>query len=324
LFSVQGLSASVFNSNGVVTNVLARNGATVRFNKFQNLAVSGIHCDSSDFKIEDSYPTIYGKGTGTFSSVRVEGLIETSNNLIPDPYFTSASSLSWTESISGASSSISHVNDTALGKYVAGIQVTSGSSGDYAFYVSPTITVGSEEYVSIGGLLKATTGRPYIEIQYRNGSTALDTYRAAGGTTADNTWQKFLKFSKTPATCDNVRILIGGNFDAVGNFGGRFDGLWVYRNTFLLDAGEVCGSLFANKAYDPPSLNNSNAVTTTVTCTGAELGMFCSASFDNDLQDITVHAWVSSANTVSVRFLNLTGGTVDLANGVLKVKVYNC
>jgi len=73
--------------------------------------------------------------------------------------------------------------------------------------------------------------------------------------------------------------------------------------------------------YDPPSLADGAGTTTTVTCTGAALGGFASASFSLDLQGITLSAYVSATNTVSVRFQNESGGTLDLASGTLKVRV---
>lgn len=72
--------------------------------------------------------------------------------------------------------------------------------------------------------------------------------------------------------------------------------------------------------YNPPSLADGAGDTTTVTCAGAALGDYVSASFSLDLQGITMTAWVSSANTVSVRFQNETGGTLDLASGTLNVQ----
>lgn len=74
-------------------------------------------------------------------------------------------------------------------------------------------------------------------------------------------------------------------------------------------------------AYNPPSLNDGDGTTTTVTVTGASLGDIVAASFSNGLQGIIVTAWVSAADTVSVRFQNETGGTIDLANGTLRVSV---
>ena len=78
--------------------------------------------------------------------------------------------------------------------------------------------------------------------------------------------------------------------------------------------------LIGSATYDPPSLADGVGTTTTVTCTGATVGMFASASFGVDLQGITVTAWVSAADTVSVRFQNESGGVLDLASSTLTVK----
>lgn len=72
--------------------------------------------------------------------------------------------------------------------------------------------------------------------------------------------------------------------------------------------------------YDPGSLADGVGATTTVTATGAALGDSASATFSLDLQGITLTAWVSAANTVSVRFQNESGGTLDLASGTLRVR----
>jgi hypothetical protein len=77
--------------------------------------------------------------------------------------------------------------------------------------------------------------------------------------------------------------------------------------------------LEASVTYDPPSLAAGVSVTTTLTATGAALGDFAHASFSLDLQGITLTAWVSAADTVSVRRQNGTAGAIDLANGTLPV-----
>ncbi len=48
---------------------------------------------------------------------------------------------------------------------------------------------------------------------------------------------------------------------------------------------------------------------------------FARATFSLDLQGIALTAWVSAANTVSVRFQNESGGTLDLGSGTLRVRV---
>lgn len=80
--------------------------------------------------------------------------------------------------------------------------------------------------------------------------------------------------------------------------------------------------LFGSATFDPASLVDAAGATTTVTVTGAVLGDYVPFySFSLDLQGITVTAWVSAANTVSVRFQNESGGTLDLASGTLRVVV---
>lgn len=73
--------------------------------------------------------------------------------------------------------------------------------------------------------------------------------------------------------------------------------------------------------YDPASIAAGAGVTTTVTVTGAALGDFTQATFSLDLQGVTLSAWVSAANTVSVRFQNGTGAPIDLASGTIRARV---
>jgi len=80
--------------------------------------------------------------------------------------------------------------------------------------------------------------------------------------------------------------------------------------------------LNASVTYDPPSLGDGAGTTTTVTVTGAALGDFALASFSLDLQGMTLTAYVSAVNTVSVRVQNESGGTLDLASGTLRVRVW--
>ncbi len=101
--------------------------------------------------------------------------------------------------------------------------------------------------------------------------------------------------------------------------------------TLLFDTGNVwrelsrSGDCLSGSAtYDPPSLVDGAGATTTVTVTGAALGDYVEGvSFSNDLQGITVTAWVSAADTVSVRFQNESGGTLDLSSGTLRARVRN-
>lgn len=75
--------------------------------------------------------------------------------------------------------------------------------------------------------------------------------------------------------------------------------------------------------YDPGNLIDGQGLTTTVTVDGAVLGDFVDVSFSQDLQGISMTAWVSAANTVSVRFQNETGAPIDLPSGTIKARAHH-
>jgi hypothetical protein len=78
---------------------------------------------------------------------------------------------------------------------------------------------------------------------------------------------------------------------------------------------------YGSATFNPGNLVDAAGETTTVGVTGAALGDFARATFSLDLQGITLSAWVSAADTVSVRFQNESGGAIDLASGTLRVEV---
>jgi len=73
--------------------------------------------------------------------------------------------------------------------------------------------------------------------------------------------------------------------------------------------------------FNPASLADGAGETTTVTVTDAALGDFAEVSFSLALQGILMTGWVSAADTVSVRFQNETGGTIDLGSGTINARV---
>jgi hypothetical protein len=75
--------------------------------------------------------------------------------------------------------------------------------------------------------------------------------------------------------------------------------------------------------FDPPSqATNVVGVIQTLTVTGAALGDFCQASFSVDLNGMILNAWVSGTNTTKFQFQNKTAGTLDLASGTVRVRVW--
>lgn len=79
--------------------------------------------------------------------------------------------------------------------------------------------------------------------------------------------------------------------------------------------------LVGSATFDAASLADGVGATTTVTVTGAALGDYVLVSHGVDLQGISVTAYVSAANTVSVRFQNESGGVLDLASATLRALV---
>lgn len=80
--------------------------------------------------------------------------------------------------------------------------------------------------------------------------------------------------------------------------------------------------LEASATYDPPLLADSAGATTDVTVPGAALGDFATAAFSLATAGIVITAWVSAPNTVSVRFQNETGVSLDYGSGKLTARVY--
>lgn len=95
----------------------------------------------------------------------------------------------------------------------------------------------------------------------------------------------------------------------------------VGSNWFLKNRFET-RYLETTAVYDPPSLVDGAGSDSFITITGAALGDLCIASFSLNTAGITVTSNVVNANTVRVRFQNETGGTLDLASGTLRVRVW--
>lgn len=146
------------------------------------------------------------------------------------------------------------------------------------------------------------------------------------GTTPTVTGNSFNAFngSGNGAICIRVEAsnaTVGGNTEANATTLISTSGI---GSSVLYGNNPASGSalpLAGAATYDPPSLADGAGATTTVTCAGAALGDVALASFSLDLQGITLTAWVSAANTVSVRFQNESGGPLDLASGTLRTRI---
>ena len=88
-------------------------------------------------------------------------------------------------------------------------------------------------------------------------------------------------------------------------FQGMFQDMW--KVTCTLDAG---------------SLADGAGESDTITVPGVALGdIVLGSSSDVDRAGITVTGYVSAANTVTLRFQNESGGTVDLASSTVRLEI---
>lgn len=81
------------------------------------------------------------------------------------------------------------------------------------------------------------------------------------------------------------------------------------------------GQAAATTTWDPGSIAAGAEEVKEITVSGAALGDFVLVSFSLDIQDLTLTAAVTAANTVTAQLSNLTGGAIDLSSGTLKVLV---
>lgn len=93
-----------------------------------------------------------------------------------------------------------------------------------------------------------------------------------------------------------------------------------FKDAMAILDDAVGGVLTGSATYDPASLADGAAASTTVTVTGAALGdIVTGVSFSLDLQGVDLTAYVSAADTVTVKFANRTGGTLDLGEGDIAI-----
>lgn len=123
--------------------------------------------------------------------------------------------------------------------------------------------------------------------------------------------------------CETANASIGGNTEINSTTIVSASSAAALAGEFFSNfpTGASLPPLTGSVAFDPPNLADGAGTTTTVAVTGALLNDFAQAGFSLDLQGITVTAWVSVANTVSVRFQNESGVAIDLGLGTLKAKV---
>jgi len=181
--------------------------------------------------------------------------------------------------------------------------------------------------------LLATTGEMVMEKALRLAQLSSTPTASAGQLYYDNStgveairqyvngsWKHFSHRSAAPAAgtwevgdiAYNTAPTVGGTLGWVCVTAGT-PGTWA-----KFGAVELNGSA----TWNPGDLVDGAGETSAgITATGAALGDFVLASAPYDLQGITCNAYVSAADTVTIRLQNETGGAINLASGTWKVRV---
>lgn len=225
--------------------------------------------------------------------------------------------------------------------------------------LSPSVTVQGNAFTGDGNLVKSNnpvfSGAPTLpdftnaqhNHQSPSGGGSLDAAAIGSGTIADarlssnvsklgpsidlstNEATGFLAPERFPALSGDVSNTPGSlnislsnvvpagtctNCDLTVDIKGRV-------TAFSNGTGGGGSQLTGSKTYDPPSLDNGEAINTTVTLTGANPGDVVQASF-SVVMPAGVYigsAAVIAADTVLVTFVNESGQSEDIGSGTLKV-----
>lgn len=98
--------------------------------------------------------------------------------------------------------------------------------------------------------------------------------------------------------------------------GGTLTGTQIGIHSFAV------GQVKTAATWNPNSIAVGGSEEKDITVSGAALGDFAIASFSLDLQGLTISAYVSATNTVTVTLANLTSAAVDIASGTVRVLVF--
>lgn len=77
--------------------------------------------------------------------------------------------------------------------------------------------------------------------------------------------------------------------------------------------------LSSSAAWTPGTIAAGAQTQTTVACASAVLGMSAQAAFSLNINGLTLTAYVSAANAVTVVLGNLTGTSVSIGSGIISV-----
>jgi len=189
-----------------------------------------------------------------------------------------------------------------------------------------TVTIQDKQvtYSKIQDVLPVTViGNPHATTQSAGSITAGADNRFLVRRTGQLTFD-VLADPDIPATIARDSEVTASITTAIADLQAQSDPFPIYLTQTEGDARYVVLSNVLNGSvtYDPPSLASGTGVQTTINITGAALGDFVLVSFSLDLTGVVLSGWVSATNVVTARFQNFAAGTVDLASGTLRARVW--
>jgi len=236
-----------------------------------------------------SFNRVFGRKTGSFSLVGSG---------------TAAATVNTYNNISGVSTSGGTVTKFSLPETCVG---NFTNSLDY-----------ESKIISSGAVTKNFRNVPLLIVDTEGGAASDDLDTVNGLVHGD-----ILNIRSATATRD-VNLTNSGNLlQPIPRLLSGTSQIQSYVNNGSQNVTSDYGRVLAGSiTYDPPSVADGAATSTTVTVTGAALGDYVSSvSFSIDLQGMIVTGYVSAANTVTARFQNETGAPLDLGSATLAVLV---
>ena len=200
-------------------------------------------------------------------------------------------------------------NQTSSRSTYIGYQARAGASGNIGEIVIGTDAVGNgSNTVTIGGSATTATILPAGNLGIAVTSTTARLHLPAGTATANTAPLKFT--SGTNLTTPEAGAV-------------EWNGTNVFVTNSSATRQTVNQGLTGSATIDFASTNAQNSRDATITVTGATEGDVVSLGVPNAAVNANTcyTAWVSAANTVTIRFNNYSSGAVDPASATFKVFV---
>jgi hypothetical protein len=189
-----------------------------------------------------------------------------------------------------------------------GLRTNNGSTAHITFYAGNS----NLDFSTAQMQMFAPTGN----VQFQNGGTYTDI--ASARVAINSTTQGFLQ----PRLTTNEMNAISTPATGLSVFNTTDSSVYIRRGT---GAGwqQQAGQIFATASLNFASTNAQNSSDLTITLTGAVDGDAVSLGVPNAAVNANscYTAWVSAANTVTVRFNNYSSGAIDPAQATFKVTI---